>query len=353
MAKNNWADEAFKKAQNLMSRGYSDFQPTTVVTRDQLSDLSDAITTSRPRTEGSRTDKQLDTNMRSPFSGNPWNLENEVAEEEEYEAETHAYDPDNTPVQGIDFEAQAKELNTERFNVWDGAESEAGAWARDKGLLKDRPDEDYHTEKELKMAVQLVEKEIQKNSYNVFTSQTKEEKAYKDKRRKELQREKTRLVEKYQAKSWQQGGSKENLRKAGVAVEDTMRDSVYTGPLSPTKHNNPGNIKKTDIKWDGEGKEGYGDGFTSFDTPEAGIAAMTKDLTTKLDRHGGDLKKMIAEYAPAADGNDVKKYLQVVQKTAGKKYKYTKDDIENIVKGFIRMENKKGTADYYINIMDK
>ena len=48
MAKNNWSDEAFKKAQNLMSRGYSDFQPTTVVTRDQLSDLSDAITTSRP-----------------------------------------------------------------------------------------------------------------------------------------------------------------------------------------------------------------------------------------------------------------------------------------------------------------
>ena len=187
MAKNNWADEAFKKAQNLMSRGYSDFQPTTVVTRDQLSDLSDAITTSRPRTEGPRTDKQLDTNMRSPFSGNPWNLENEVAEEEEYEAETHAYDPDNTPVQGIDFEAQAKELNTERFNVWDGAESEAGKAARDIGLLKDRPDEDYHTEKELKMAVQLVEKEIQKNSYNVFTSQTKEEKAYKDKRRKELQ----------------------------------------------------------------------------------------------------------------------------------------------------------------------
>ena len=79
---------------------------------------------------------------------------------------------------------------------------------------------------------------------------------------------------------------------------------------------------------------------------------MTKDLTTKLDRHGGDLKKMIAEYAPAADGNDVKKYLQVVQKTAGKKYKYTKDDIENIVKGFIRMENKKDTADYYINIMN-
>ena len=346
MAKNNWADEAFKKAQNLMSRGYSDFQPTTVVTRDQLSDLSDAITTSRPRREGSRTDKQLDTNMRSPFSGNPWNLNNDV--------ETTPYEEDS-PIQMDDFEAQAKELNTERFNVWDGAESEAGAWARDIGLLKDRPDEDYHTEKELKMAVQLVEKEIQKNSYNSFTSQTKEEKAYKDKRVKVLQREKSRLVEKYQAKSWAQGGSKENLRKVGVAVEDTMRDSVYTGPLSPTKHNNPGNIEKTDIKWDGEGEGTYGDNdrFTSFDTPEAGIAAMTKDLTTKLKDFNGDLKSMINKYAPELTQKELKNYMQVVQKTAGKKYKYTEADIENIVKGFIRMENKKETADYYINIMDK
>ncbi len=80
---------------------------------------------------------------------------------------------------------------------------------------------------------------------------------------------------------------------------------------------------------------------------------MTKYLTTKLKDFNGDLKAMINKYAPEADGNDVKKYLQVVQKTAGKKYKYTEADIPNIVKGFIRMENKKELADYYISLMDK
>ena len=99
----------------------------------------------------------------------------------------------------------------------------------------------------------------------------------------------------------------------------------------------------------------YGDNgrFTTFKTPEDGIRAMTKDLTTKLKRHNGDLKAMIAEYAPKADGNDVKKYLKVVKKTAGDKYRYTEADIQNIVKGFIRMENKKELADHYISIMDK
>ncbi len=181
MAKNNWANEAFKKAQNLMSRGYNDFTPTTVVTKDQLSDLSDVITTSRPSMVGPN---QLDEHMLSP-----WNIEHTKPEvKEEYEAETFAYDPDNTPVEGIDFEGQARELNKERFDVWDGSESEAGKWARDNGILKKRPDENYHSEKELRMAVQLVEKEIQKNSYNMFTSQTPEEKAYKDKRLEALKR---------------------------------------------------------------------------------------------------------------------------------------------------------------------
>ena len=80
---------------------------------------------------------------------------------------------------------------------------------------------------------------------------------------------------------------------------------------------------------------------------------MTKDLTTKLKRHNGDLKKMIENYASGKDGNDVKKYLQVVQKTAGKKYRYTMDDIDNIVKGFIRMENKKELADYFARKQDQ
>jgi len=43
MAKNNWAKEAFRKAQNLLSREYGDFEPSTVVTKDELSTLKNTL----------------------------------------------------------------------------------------------------------------------------------------------------------------------------------------------------------------------------------------------------------------------------------------------------------------------
>ena len=43
MARNNWARDAFRRAQNLMSRGYSDFEPTSVVTKDDLNNLKTVL----------------------------------------------------------------------------------------------------------------------------------------------------------------------------------------------------------------------------------------------------------------------------------------------------------------------
>ena len=43
MAKNDWARNAFSKAQNLMSRGYNDFEPATVVTKNDLSNLKNTL----------------------------------------------------------------------------------------------------------------------------------------------------------------------------------------------------------------------------------------------------------------------------------------------------------------------
>ena len=44
--------------------------------------------------------------------------------------------------------------------------------------------------------------------------------------------------------------------------------------------------------------------------------------------------------------------MKVVQQTAGVKDIYTEADLDNIVKGFIRMENKKELADKYIAKME-
>lgn len=141
--------------------------------------------------------------------------------------------------------------------------------------------------------------------------------------------------------------------KPNNSTDNATSNKKVEGDYSISQYNNPGNIERG-IKWEGLAEGGYGprQRFAIFTTPEAGIRAMKKDLTTKLNRHDGDLRKMIAEYAPESE-NDVKKYLKVVQQTAGVKDVYTEKDLDNIVKGFIRMENRKPLADKYIKLMEK
>ena len=122
---------------------------------------------------------------------------------------------------------------------------------------------------------------------------------------------------------------------------------------SISEFNNPGNIE-AGIGFDGEIEgEGYGPNkrFAKFKTPQLGIRALKLDLTTKLRRFNGDLAAMINQYAPPSE-NETGQYLKVVQQYAGVKDKYTDADLDNIVKGFIRMENKKELAEKYIKLME-
>ena len=122
---------------------------------------------------------------------------------------------------------------------------------------------------------------------------------------------------------------------------------------SISEFNNPGNIE-AGIGFDGEIEgEGYGPNkrFAKFKTPQLGIRALKLDLTTKLRRFNGDLAAMINQYAPPSE-NDTGQYLKVVQQYAGVKDKYTDADLDNIVKGFIRMEKKKELAEKYIKFME-
>ena len=123
---------------------------------------------------------------------------------------------------------------------------------------------------------------------------------------------------------------------------------------SISEFNNPGNIE-AGIGFDGEIEgEGYGPNkrFAKFKTPQLGIRALKLDLTTKLRRFNGDLAAMINQYAPPSE-NDTGQYLKVVQQYAGVKDKYTDADLDNIVKGFIRMEIKKELAEKYLKLMEQ
>lgn len=368
MAKNNWANEAFKKAQNLMSRGYNDFTPTTVVTKDQLSDLSDVITTSRPSMVGPN---QLDEHMLSPWNMNHQETYNEANEATE-EAETFAYNED-TDVDEVIHYAEDK-LNKE----WDINQPEDpneknsffGEWWDDV-VKKFGPDGGMGEgdDKRIAIAGEAISK-LQEELNNLPTNTTpltKAERAAVVKKKAKLKEQITEIRKKKQG--YLKEGSvlnklkwSENSNGADLVNKINFNTSGLgaglAGDLPGVKeqsYNNPGNIEKTDIKWDGEGEGTYGDNgrFTTFKTPEAGISALTKDLSSKLKQFNGDLKSMINKYAPELTQKELKNYMQVVQKTAGKKYRYTEEDLQNIVKGFIRMENKKELADHYISIMDK
>ena len=86
------------------------------------------------------------------------------------------------------------------------------------------------------------------------------------------------------------------------------------------RNNNPGNIRPSDDKWQGMtgvDKAGGGKGYITFDTPENGIRAMTKNLMTYQGRGLDTVEKIINTWAPAADKNDVEAYIRNVTNRLG------------------------------------
>jgi hypothetical protein len=115
---------------------------------------------------------------------------------------------------------------------------------------------------------------------------------------------------------------------------------------------NPGNLEAGKIRWKGETGTYKNGRFVWFESPEAGLRAMKIDLTKKLNDFDGNLPAMIEKYASKKDGNDTAAYLKVVQQYAGKKKVYSPSDLDNIMRGFIAMENKAATRDFYFDILD-
>jgi hypothetical protein len=82
-------------------------------------------------------------------------------------------------------------------------------------------------------------------------------------------------------------------------------------PLS-VRNNNPGNLRfanQTGAQ-PGEG------GFARFDTPEAGLAAMQRQIELDTQRRGLTLDRFVEKYAPQNE-NDTSKYLNYVASRTG------------------------------------
>ena len=117
-----------------------------------------------------------------------------------------------------------------------------------------------------------------------------------------------------------------------------------------TIFNNPGNIEQGQ-EYAGETGETYANDrdrpFVVFDSPEMGVRALAKDLTTKIKRHKGDIEKIITEYAPNNE-NDTQDYINFVKSSLGGKDIVTENDIASLTKAVILKENKKDVALRYL-----
>jgi len=103
-------------------------------------------------------------------------------------------------------------------------------------------------------------------------------------------------------------------------------------------YNNPANIE-TGQGYAGETGETYAGRFAIFDSPVMGMRALIRDLSTKIDRHGGDVRKIISQFAPDFENptNNYVAYVeQVVQKPVVTK---DKEDVMSLASAIVQFEN--------------
>lgn len=130
--------------------------------------------------------------------------------------------------------------------------------------------------------------------------------------------------------------------------------SVFASTSKPTttishesrgiKNNNPGNIVKSNTKW--EGKTGDDGKFETFDTPENGIRALCKIIKTYNKKHNlNTISGIINRWAPPNE-NDTAEYIKFVSKKTGLNSDVVIDTNDKLVmvkliKSIIEKENGK------------
>ena len=135
----------------------------------------------------------------------------------------------------------------------------------------------------------------------------------------------------------------EQMDRLGFAEgEEVVGEEVYDF----TMYNNPGNIEEGQ-GFAGETGQFYAverrnenkGAFVIFDTPEAGLRAVMRDIRSKIDDLDGDLLKMINRYAPPSDNNPTTNYYNFIKDRVGKE-KVTYEDIPAITRAMVEFENR-------------
>ncbi len=110
------------------------------------------------------------------------------------------------------------------------------------------------------------------------------------------------------------------------------------------RNNNPGNIRenqRTDYDWEGEHVADLDSEFEEFKSAVYGIRAMARILKSYARRGVVYLVDIIYTWAPPSDGNDVRAYLEHVEKLTGIQgnQRVTEKDYPKLIAAIIKHEN--------------
>jgi hypothetical protein len=120
--------------------------------------------------------------------------------------------------------------------------------------------------------------------------------------------------------------------------------SILSNAPRGIRNNNPGNLIKTKIAWNGKVPNAKNtDGkFEQFIAPEYGVRALIKDLLSDFKKGKNTVSQLIKEFAPIYE-NNTKAYIQSVSDfvgvNSGTRLKPSKNTIQRLVMAIDRVEN--------------
>mgnify|MGYP003652638633 CR=1 FL=1 len=142
-------------------------------------------------------------------------------------------------------------------------------------------------------------------------------------------------INKFTGEPYQEQMNRLGFNDAGKVVGD-IANKIF---------NNPGNIEEgqgfageTGEVYAAERRQENKRAFVIFDTPEAGLRAVMRDVRSKIDDFDGDLLQIINKYAPPSDNNPTTDYYNYIRNKIGKD-NVSYEDIRLITEGILEFEN--------------
>lgn len=134
----------------------------------------------------------------------------------------------------------------------------------------------------------------------------------------------------------------------GIVLMGIARNSLLPRGI---RNNNPGNIRRNAIQWEGMRAIQTDDAFVQFISPEYGFRAMTRILRSYDQRGLNTVRLIISTYAPSAE-NHTENYIKFIANqldTAPDSILNIESFMVNLIIAITKFENGPLYTTYYNN----